>query len=326
MQTFVTTAGVPLPARFAFWRDFVCDSLIQVDCLATSREPFSGEIAVSRLDDLRFARLTVEACNFPHKYLRTSRRIRQGGEDLLLVNLHLSGTSFISQDGRDAHLQPGDIVCFDSTRPYVSVSQSCKQIVVHIPRRVYLGALGPSERLTARPVRGDTGMGALLGNFLCHASSLLQCEDTLQPLTGRRLRDASIGLIAMALGDLAPPAAARDCGRVSLLYRARALIEENLHNPQLDRAQIARAMGISVRYLQEIFRQENDTVVDWIWSRRLERCRRDLCDPLLANRSISEIAFACGFSNFSHFSRRFKAAFSMTASDFRRRRHLEGSA
>jgi len=314
-----------MPSRFAFWRDFVCDSLIQVDCIPTSQEPFLGEIGIARLDDLLFSRLAVKGHNFPHKYLRTSRRIRQGGEDVLLVNLHLSGMSFISQDGRDAQLGPGDIVCFDSTRPYVAVSRNCEQLVLHVPRRACLEAIGPTEPLTARPIRGDTEMGALLGNFLRHAGSLVQRAESVEPLTGRRLQKASTELIAMAFGDLLPRAAAQGRGRLSLLYRAKALIEERLHDPRLDREQIARALGISVRYLQDLFHQEHETVGNWIWCRRLERSRRDLCDPLLAGKSISEIAFGCGFSNFSHFSRKFKAGFSMTASDLRRRQRPCGS-
>jgi AraC-like DNA-binding protein len=74
-----------------------------------------------------------------------------------------------------------------------------------------------------------------------------------------------------------------------------------------------------VRYLQDLFLQEDTTVCDWIWQRRLERCRRDLADPLLAGKSVGRIAWDCGFSDFSHFSRRFKAAYAITPSGFRRR-------
>ena len=30
----------------------------------------------------------------------------------------------------------------------------------------------------------------------------------------------------------------------------------------------------------------------WIWSQRLNAARRDLCDPALAARSVSQIAFS----------------------------------
>jgi len=58
-------------------------------------------------------------------------------------------------------------------------------------------------------------------------------------------------------------------------------------------------------------------VSDWIWAQRLEKSRRNLCDPLLARESITQIAIGCGFSDLSHFSRRFKAAYAMSPRDYR---------
>ena len=195
-----------------------------------------------------------------------------------------------------------------------------------------MSRVGPVSQRSDRPSTSLQGPYAATprwarcwGIFFRHADSLVQRAENVQPLTGRRLHQASIELIAMAFGDLLPRQAAQGRGRLSLLYRAKALIEERLHDPRLDRDQIAKAMGISVRYLQDLFHQEHETVGNWIWCRRLQRSRRDLCDPLLASKSISEIAFGCGFSNFSHFSRKFKASFSMTASDFRRRPRPFGS-
>lgn len=76
-------------------------------------------------------------------------------------------------------------------------------------------------------------------------------------------------------------------------------------------------MGISPRYLQDLFHSESWTVSEWIWSRRLEKARRDLLDPLLARESITQIALACGFGDLAHFSRRFKAAYAMSPREYR---------
>jgi AraC family transcriptional activator of tynA and feaB len=55
-----------------------------------------------------------------------------------------------------------------------------------------------------------------------------------------------------------------------------------------------------------------------IVSRRLERCRTALADARQAHRSVSEIAYAWGFSDQSHFTRRFRAAYGCSPSDFRK--------
>jgi hypothetical protein len=54
-----------------------------------------------------------------------------------------------------------------------------------------------------------------------------------------------------------------------------------------------------------------------IQAKRLERCRRALEDPLQAHRTWTEIAGGWGFSNMTHFSRRFKSAYGVLPSKFR---------
>jgi AraC family transcriptional activator of tynA and feaB len=66
-----------------------------------------------------------------------------------------------------------------------------------------------------------------------------------------------------------------------------------------------------------LFHAEGTTASDWIWKRRLEKSRRDLADPLRACDSIAQIALACGFADFGHFSRRYKEAFGVSPRDDR---------
>ena len=99
--------------------------------------------------------------------------------------------------------------------------------------------------------------------------------------------------------------------------RAKAIIERNLGDIHLNTEKVATLMGISSRYLQDLFHSENTTVSEWIWSRRLEKARRDLFDPLLARESITQIALASGFSDLAHFSRRFKAAYALAPREYR---------
>ena len=53
-------------------------------------------------------------------------------------------------------------------------------------------------------------------------------------------------------------------------------------------------------------------------SMRLDRCRKALGDPAQAHRTISDIAYAWGFSDMTHFSRTFRKAYGMLPTEHRR--------
>jgi AraC-like DNA-binding protein len=55
--------------------------------------------------------------------------------------------------------------------------------------------------------------------------------------------------------------------------------------------------------------------------RRFARCRQALGDPAQMHRSVSEIAYGWGFSDMTHFGRRFKSAYGMLPRECRRRTH-----
>ncbi len=72
---------------------------------------------------------------------------------------------------------------------------------------------------------------------------------------------------------------------------------------------MARAHGISTRYLSKLFESAGTSAGRFIWEQRLARIERDLGNATLADRSISDIAFGWGFNDMSHFSRAFRARF-----------------
>lgn len=318
MMTLVTTSDIPKRQRFAFWREAVCSHFSQVDCFFPGDRPFSGEIATSQIKEASFSRVRGRG----YRCARTSRHIRQDSEDVLFVSLQMRGTWSASQDGREVQLWPGDLSCFDSTRPFSGMqSDYFDQFVFQVPRELWGRRGGQTEHLTARAVHGNTPMGALVFRTLPQIASVVE---NVEPASAYRLLEASLELVTAAFGDLiSQRESEKSSGRVALLYRAKMLIEERLHDPELNTEKVARTLRISLRYLQELFKGEQTTVSNWIWERRLERSRCSLSDPLLANKSVSQIAFDCGFSNFSHFSNRFRAAFAMTPSEFRRERLVD---
>jgi AraC-like DNA-binding protein len=104
---------------------------------------------------------------------------------------------------------------------------------------------------------------------------------------------------------------------VQLRPRIEHFIETHLPEPSLNPAVIAESVGISVRHLHRIFAAKGCTVTEWIRERRLERCRSDLADPCLRERSITDVAFFWGFSDSAHFSHCFRQEFGVSPRQFR---------
>ncbi|MGI5163630.1 helix-turn-helix domain-containing protein [Spirillospora sp. CA-253888] len=111
-------------------------------------------------------------------------------------------------------------------------------------------------------------------------------------------------------------ALAQPSRRQALLASIRDFIEQRLGDPVLTPAAIADAHHISLRHLHQLF-QGGVTVAAHIRRRRLERCRRDLADPLLNDRPVTVIAARWGFTDPSHFRRLFRKAHGLPPADYR---------
>jgi AraC-like DNA-binding protein len=312
MKTVLTTADVAERKRFHFWQDAVCDTFVELDCHERAARPFFGEITTSQFDGLHFSNVHAEG----QIVRRTHSRIRRAREEVMLISLQVRGNGNISQDGREARLQPGDFACYDSTRPYtLNFDAEFEQLVLHMPREAMVRRIGRTEMWTARRIDGASPVGSLVLPFVQRTASVIS---EVTQATASRLSETCLSLVTAALGEeLGGLAEGATAARTALIFRAKAIIESNLHDHALNTEKVAELVGISPRYLQDLFHTEGTTVSDWIWARRLEKGRRDLANPLRAGDSIAQIALACGFADFGHFSRRYKEAFGASPRDDR---------
>jgi AraC family L-rhamnose operon regulatory protein RhaS len=79
----------------------------------------------------------------------------------------------------------------------------------------------------------------------------------------------------------------------------------------------ARSVGLGRRRFTELFRE----ITGESWRRHIHRLRMDYAEKLLASteRSVTSIAFECGFEELSHFHHSFKATYGATPVAFRQR-------
>jgi AraC-like DNA-binding protein len=311
----VQTADLVTGDRFEFWRHAVATTFVPLRCDPSADyapAAFSGRIRSLQLGAVQISEITAT----PDLVHRTSRPISRSDGDFFKVNLQMDGSCLLTQDGRVAPLNPGDFAIYDTTRPYaMRLGRAYRTLVLVIPQDRLRTPPERVARLTARAMSGRDGVGALLSPFLARFAERLGQFDNA---AGLRVADTIVDLVDTLLTEhlgAAEPTA--ESGRRLLLTRILAYIEEHLGDPDLGPERIAAAHYISTRYLHKLLHDEGRTVAGWVRTRRLERCRRDLGDPLLADQPVSAIGARWGFTDAAHFSRVLRAAFGSSPREYR---------
>jgi len=164
----------------------------------------------------------------------------------------------------------------------------------------------------AVPLRG----AALMCLELCR--SCLRQSDAMSAPVADAMADSLIELAKLAIIEQFCTRRGETV-RETVRTRIQAFIHRHLADPDLSIERIAERMQCTKRYLHKVFSDEGETLNQYIWSQRLELCRAQLSCSDMSAKSITEIAFGCGFSNAAHFSRSFRARFGQSPRGFRRR-------
>lgn len=301
--------------RLAYWHDVACKVFVKHECRVDQLPTFDATIHRATLGQLSVIEVDGSGLRYAAVNART---IANEEDDVFILGLQLEGSVTVAQDGREATLQPGDFNLLDAQRPFVSrYPAKWRRLFIKIPHRALKARLAPTSQFTARAVRHGSGVGGILSDYVRLLPPRIA---SLKAIEGERIGEQLLDLIALALSAQcsADETPSLSSARAVALLQLRTVIDARLHDPALDPEMAAGAAGISVRYANSLLANEGMSLQRLIVSRRLERCRLALADTRQAHRSVGEIAYAWGFSDQSHFTRRFKAAYGCSPSDFRK--------
>jgi YesN/AraC family two-component response regulator len=100
------------------------------------------------------------------------------------------------------------------------------------------------------------------------------------------------------------------------MMKVRKVLEDNLSDDEFGIAQLCREMALSHAHLYKKFKSlSNITLSDYMKSLRLYKARELLMTTSL---NVTQVTFAAGFKNLSHFSREFTREFRKSPSEFRK--------
>lgn len=313
----VDTTLLPPADRFDFWNELVSAETAPAHISSPHMDDF---VAYARAIDLGRVRLT--ALRYPSLHsTRPARLVRRSEADLYQLALPTTGRSTLTQDRRQAQLNPSEFTFLDTSRPHVAVHSALGRelaatVTVQIPHRELPLPPDRVRRLLAARIPADRGMAALLAQYV---RRIAEHPEQYQPGEADVLGGVAADLIAATLAqhldvEAALPAEVRQS---TLRAQITAFIERHLADGELTPQAVAAAHHISVRSLHRLFADEETTVAAMIRTRRLERCRRDLANRLLADQPVQAVAARWGFPDKAHFSRLFRAAYGCSPREYR---------
>lgn len=311
-QSIISTDHVAPRDRLAMWGDMLWRQFGSLQSAALGDSQFDGRLALGSLADLRLCRIDASR----HTVIRTPSAVRRDGRGDLKVVAQLEGSACFEQQGRRVVLRPGEWSVYATDKPYVVTNPGRVTHMVMLLPRERLRDLGvPIESVTLRRFSGRFGASRPAFDLLAG------CFDEPAELNtshAARAADRLSELIGHAMLERAGIATDRSL-REGARDRILAYIDANLGDPQMTLDAVAEAVGCSKRNLHKLFRDEAETLGEYIWQTRLARVREALQAPALRGRSITEIAFSWGFNSSPHFSRLFKARYGLSPRGYRAR-------
>ncbi len=309
--TTLTTDAAPAGERAALWRDWMSRLFFGLESDLYGDTGFDGHVHTAHAGDVVMTRLEANR----HRVIRRPQVARASDASHLKIVAPWQGCAAVEQHGRQAWVKPGGWAIYDTTGSYeVGNPDRAEHLIVMLPK----------EQLTERGLRLDPLMGRHVGGSAGISRVALETmRSTFQELpsmnsdTARSAGNLILELVRLSLQELA----GRESSATQLEAfrdRIRTHIGQHLQDPGLSIDSIAQALNCSKRHLYNAFGEEDDTPAHYILRRRLQACMRDLRNPALAQRSITDIAFSWGFNNGAHFSRVFREHAGLTPSDFRR--------
>jgi AraC family transcriptional regulator, positive regulator of tynA and feaB len=311
MKTVFSTNTVHARDRFDFWHGVACKNLIDHSSLPECRLTFDAQIETGYLANLEL----VLFHNSPMKVSHTARHIAHVKSDHMFVCRQVAGVVFFEQDTREIALEAGDVALLDPLLPYEGkFSADSETLVLKVPRRELEARVGRTRDMVARSIKPVRAEDRLMSSLCEMLPSLTGKIDSIsEEMVGNHALD----LIAVSLAKTMEANRPRvSSAKALVLSNIRSVIEGRLTDRTLDAQAVADAVGVSVRYANAVLADHDTSIMRLIQERRLARCRYALEDPNQAPRSVSEIAYGWGFSDMTHFGRRFKKAYGILPSEY----------
>jgi AraC-like DNA-binding protein len=263
---------------------------------------FSGRLRARDIFGLNASEIRNCKCHCE----RTQRDIRLDGLDHFFALFQVAGRSTIIQDDQAVALAAGDVAFIEGARPVTYLNHGHEQwLALQLPRQSLISGLGFEPRGDLRSHSGSRA-SRLLFQLVMDADNDAGSEPTS---AGKYMQLAIFDLLGALLAPLDPAPSSLHSDR--LFKRICDVIKDRFADPDFGPCEIAAEVGISLRYLQKLLTNRGYTCSGFIQSVRLDQAARSIKrrSSMKSGQPLSEIAYACGYRDYTNFARAFRQRF-----------------
>ncbi|SAL73485.1 AraC family transcriptional regulator [Caballeronia udeis] len=310
-----TTESYAEVDRLRAWSEALERHGLRCGVLQAAARPLHGTIK-SRKSSSGFELIALSA-------FAQTIELKVDGADSLVIVLHLDGGVTLVADGVRARVATGDIIYASSREEArLSFTSDFRAFVIRVPRASINARLLTPFSLRAGRLPGEAGIGHVFSGFLRSIAESVETLslDELRPL---ELALAEFLIASLAGHDKQGSYSGLTPSQAAIFSRVCRTIEGNLADPDLGLTSIAKEERVSPRYLQKLFEAVGQNFSIYLRSRRLERCRAELVNPLYEKVSIADVCFRWGFNDPAYFSRVFREQYGASPRTFRHEAGLE---
>ncbi|MFE3758594.1 helix-turn-helix domain-containing protein [Nocardia tengchongensis] len=294
---------------FEQWEAGLSDAYVPLAVSPRGGDRFRGWIAHGVYNDVELSTLGASR----QRVDRTRSLIARTDEEFLHTSIQIAGHGRLHQDGRVAQVGPGEMVFYDSTRPYhweFDGDWEMSAVQVPLSRLRQRAGITVPDIPTATTVVPDSPGGVVAG-FLRELTELQNTAPEQAAILAGSTVDLLASAIALTAGRPAPGAAAETLTR----RRVVEFMRRHCRDTTLGVEAIAAGCGVSRRTLYRVLEEFEEGPATLLRRMRVEYA----CGLLTARRDlpVTAIARSAGFATERQFYRAFRVETGTTPAAFR---------
>ena len=304
-----STRAVDRRQAINYWNELITDKVIGLDISSDHPAGFGGSLSGISVDKQQAYLISAEHNQhaWHHASSYSARNVQQ-----IYILVHMRAGEFVLRtSSKQTKLKKGDAVLLSGTEAFnFCCPENTSSLVLRFEQEWLKKWLPHADDCVGQAINGAHAWGSTLSSALWNIDpdAIADSGDSSQEML----------LQVAGLLSLASAPRSRITRNDAVYHRMVECLKHRFHDPHLTPTSLAIEIGISKRYLHQLFASSGTTFSRQLLQIRLERARALLQNPRNGKMSISQIAYHCGFNDPGYFARVFRKYQHVSPSEYRR--------